>query len=136
MILSEWDRRQLLLRRGEPSCSLCGLNWMARDAVQTGFVDLGSSWCSDTTACGERWLRKFLSGRTMTLESVTFLGHGPGYGPRKQSVFEVAYQAPEVPESKKRVVMPEVRPGGDRHRRSEHYHLIEFGKDITDSFAP
>lgn len=132
VILNSWERQQVN-RRGDPGCPLCGHNWAARDGTNTGTVEPWSSWCNDKAACGERWLRKYLSGRPLTLETLTLLGRGP----QQQGVFEIAYRpSADGAEPKKRVLMPEVRPGGDRHRRSEHYHLIEFGEDITDSFAP
>ena len=132
VILNAWERQQVN-RLGDPGCPLCGHNWTARDGTNTGTVEPWSSWCKDKAACGERWLRRYLSGRSLTLESLTLLGSGP----QQQGVFEITYRpGADGAEPKKRVVMPEVRPGGDLHRRSEHYHLIEFGEDITDSFVP
>jgi len=134
VILNNWERQQVF-RRGDPGCPLCGLNWTARDGTYTGMVEPWTSWCADKTACSERWLKKFLSGRIPELATLTLLGKGP----QQQGVFEVCYHLgvdPGQTDPKKRVLMPEVRPGGDRHRRSEHYHLVEFGEDITDSFAP
>lgn len=130
VILNSWERQQIF-RRGEPPCSLCGLNWLPRDGTFTGIAEPWTSWCTDKAACSERWLRKYLSGRLPGVESFTLLGKGP----QQQGVFEVCYRG-NGPEPKKRVLMPELRPGGDRHRRSEHYHLIEFGEDVTDTFAP
>lgn len=114
-------------------CALCGLSRLVRDAaIDPGGREDQFFWCADTLTCAERWLQKFLSGRTISLESVTLLGQGP----RRQAVFEITYRAPGQADLRKRVVMPEVWPGMDRHRRSEHYHLVEFGQDITDSFQP
>jgi hypothetical protein len=106
------------------------LNWSARDLVLTGNVDPRASWCEDKVACAERWLRKFLSGKSIVLQSLTMIGHGP----ERRGVFEAVHTRNGSPEAVSRVLMPEVRDGGDQHRRSEHYHVIEFGKDVTDSF--
>jgi hypothetical protein len=123
------DIRQI--RRGEQGCSLCGLNYIMRNVLQGGgWFDLKSRWCTDKPACSERWLRKYLSGRSLELESVKFIGNGPNL----QAVFEIAYRVAGEEKPRLRTVMPEVRPGGDMHRASEHYHVIEFGRDITDSF--
>ncbi|MSQ12008.1 MAG: hypothetical protein EXR48_04870 [Dehalococcoidia bacterium] len=59
-----------------------------------------------------------------------------GSGPQRQGVFEVAYQVNGQAAVKRRVLMPEVYSGGDFHRRSEHFHLLEFGADVRDTFAP
>ncbi|MSQ12009.1 MAG: hypothetical protein EXR48_04875 [Dehalococcoidia bacterium] len=129
MILSNWERRQIF---GAGGCPLCGLNWVPRDATSTGIVEARILGCTDRAICSERWLRKFLSGKPLTIEAVTFLGQGPS----QQAVFEVTYRPQDGAELKRRVLMPEVSPGGDVHRRSEHYHLIEFGVDITTTFTP
>ena len=114
-------------------CALCGLSRLVREAaIDPGGREDQLFWCTDTLSCSERWLRKYLSGRVMGLESVTLLGRGP----TQQGVFEIAYRVGGQSEPTKRVVMPEVWSGMDQHRRSEHYHLVEFGKDVTDSFQP
>ena len=114
-------------------CSLCGLSAIVREAaIDPGGGEDRYFWCADSVRCAERWLRKYLSGRAITVQAVTQLGAGPS----QQAVFEVQYAIPTTGDVKKRVLMPEVRPGRDLHRGSEHYHLIEFGIDVTDLFAP
>ncbi|MSQ13265.1 MAG: hypothetical protein EXR47_03830 [Dehalococcoidia bacterium] len=113
-------------------CALCGLSALIRDAaIDPGGREDQYFWCPDVDACAERWLRKYLSGRAGVIESVTQLGRGPS----QQAVFEVHYSPQTADGLKKRVLMPEVHPERDHHRSSEHYHLIEFGADVTDSFA-
>jgi len=114
-------------------CSLCGLSRIVREsAIDPGGGEDNYFWCADVNACAERWLRKYLSGKLLWVESVQQLGSGPA----QQAVFEVKYRSRDSSDSRARVLMPEVRPGRDHHRRSEHYHVIEFGEDITDQFVP
>ncbi|MSP78622.1 MAG: hypothetical protein EXR67_03595 [Dehalococcoidia bacterium] len=120
------------IRGGMPGCSICGLNWVPAETLLTLVTATRAYWCKDQAGCAERWLLKYLSGRPLRVDAVTAIGSGP----RQQAVFEIAYHVNGQAEVKKRVVMPELHAGEDLHRRSEHYHLFEFGKDITDSFGP
>jgi hypothetical protein len=115
------------------SCVLCGLSSTVRDsAIDPGGREDYYFLCGDRKACGERWLRKFLSGKSLLLEDVRLIGEGPG----QLGVFEVTYRPQPDGSPVKRVMMPEPFMDEDRHRRREHYHLVEMGRDITDSFRP
>lgn len=119
-------------RGSSEGCSMCGLNWAPRDASLLDPVPPQAHWCKDLDACGERWLIKYVSGRNLMVTSIVLLGHGPA----KQPVFELFYTVECDEQIRKRVVMPELHAGMDLHRRTEHYHLLEFGKDITNMFLP
>jgi hypothetical protein len=113
-------------------CALCGLSYYTMD----GSIDVGEDYmryfrCPDTISCAERWLVKFLAGRRMDLESIRLMSDDPNAAPQ----FEVLYQVPDAG-SRRRTFTLEICLDEDIHRRFEHYHVLENGRDMTTHFVP